>query len=314
MEYDIPILLLAFNRPDTTQLVFDQIRAVKPRYLYISTDGAREGINGEADKCETVRNIITQIDWDCEIRTYYRDKNYGCGTAVSSGISWFFEHVDMGIILEDDCLPDPTFFEYCKSLLERYKDNEEVKLISGTSFITDLSKNNSYYFTKYANIWGWATWRRVWQQYRLEIEDLEETFISTDFSSVFYNEVERRYWYKEFKKVELKQINTWDYQLLYSIWKSKGVCISPNINLIKNIGFSNNSTRTFLFDPIKMPNSAAMSFPLQHPSIEVDDNTDKYIFLNAYSHSPKRLLRLLKKNGLMKVFRYITASFSIFYN
>ena len=155
------VLFIIFNRPETTQRVFDAIRLAKPTRLYIAADGPRENKTGEKELCEQARKIAQNVDWDCEVKTLFQKENLGCGKAVSHAISWFFENEDMGIILEDDCLPHQSFFKYCEELLEKYKNNDRIGIISGNNFQKKRKIGSfSYYFSDIVNIWGWATWAR----------------------------------------------------------------------------------------------------------------------------------------------------------
>lgn len=170
-KLNVPVLLLIFNRPDTTQRVFHEIRGASPLQLFISADGPRENKPGEFEKCQITRDIVRQVDWDCEVYTNFRDKNLGCKIAVSSAIDWFFENVEEGIILEDDCLPSFSFFRFCEELLEKYRDDERIMQIGGTNLLSEWQRSDdSYYFSKYGAIWGWATWRRAWQYYDVNMK------------------------------------------------------------------------------------------------------------------------------------------------
>ena len=161
-----PILFLIFNRPETTKKVFSAIKEVQPPRLYIAADGPRSEQPDEADHCELARTIATKVDWDCEVKTLFRDQNLGIRIAVSQAIDWFFEQEPEGIILEDDCLPDQSFFWFCKELLEKYRNDTRIMHIGGTNFQFGKNRTNySYYFSRYAHIWGWASWRRAWEYY-----------------------------------------------------------------------------------------------------------------------------------------------------
>ncbi|MBA4056200.1 MAG: nucleotide-diphospho-sugar transferase, partial [Marivirga sp.] len=161
---ETPVLLLIFNRPDTTRRVFEAIRKARPKRLFVAADGPRQHKPEDADRCAKARKIATDVDWECEVKTFFRDTNVGCGRGPSGGISWFFEHVDEGIILEDDCLPSPLFFRFCAELLERYRDDKRVMEIGGNTFMDEANRDKeySYYFSSHNNIWGWATWKRAW--------------------------------------------------------------------------------------------------------------------------------------------------------
>lgn len=154
-NYSVPILFIVFNRPDPTQQVFEKIRQIRPQQLFIAADGPRENQPDDKINCAQVRAIINRIDWDCQVQTLFSEKNLGCGKAVSNAITWFFEHVEEGIILEDDCVPDVSFFDFCKAMLEQYRNNPHVMMISGTSFLYNrIESRESYFFSKYYSIWG----------------------------------------------------------------------------------------------------------------------------------------------------------------
>jgi hypothetical protein len=304
-RFETPILFLIFNRPDTTRLVFNQIKKVQPRRLFVAADGARQSVAGERERCEETRKIISEVEWDCDIQTLYREQNLGCGSAVSSALTWFFEHVAEGIILEDDCYPDLSFFNYCTDLLSRYRHTDRVKLIGGNNFQDGITRGTgSYYFSHYPEIWGWASWRRVWQQYDFDMSGLNETFREEHLKDVYKSNEEKKYWYQQFMKTKEGAINTWDYQLVYSILKTAGIAISPQVNLVKNIGIDNNATHTSLYDSKKDLQINSLKFPLVHPQMIVDKEADHYTFTQIYSRSPQRLLRLIKENGAKNILLY----------
>jgi len=179
-EFNTPILFLVFNRPNTTQRVFNVIRQVKPKQLFVAADGPRRDKGADEEKCEATREIVKQIDWDCEVKTLFREENLGCGKAVSSAITWFFENVEEGIILEDDCLPNLDFFGYCEELLDRYRDNREVMFIGGDNFQKGKKWGDaSYYFSAYNHVWGWATWKRTWDIYDFKLDSINENDIDS---------------------------------------------------------------------------------------------------------------------------------------
>ena len=215
MKLKTPILLIIFNRPDTTQQVFNAIRQAQPRQLFVAADGPREDKDGEAEKCQRTREIVKQVDWDCEVRTLFQEKNLGCGLGPVTAINWFFENAEEGIILEDDCLPHPGFFVFCETLLDYYRDNEKIMHISGNNFQYGRKRGNaSYYFSTYTHNWGWATWRRAWKHF--------------DF---YCTSAEHRK-------------HVWDKQWEISVRKQGGLAILPNVNLVSNIGFGPNAVHT----------------------------------------------------------------------
>lgn len=245
-----PVLFLVFNRPDTTQRVFEEIKRYKPSHLYIAADAPRDNKLEEAELCQAVRDlIVNNIDWDVEIKTLFRDKNMGCKMAVSSAISWFFENEEEGIILEDDCLPHPDFFTFCNSLLNKYRDDPRVMQISGDNFQGGNKFGEaSYYFSRFNHIWGWASWRRAWKNYDLSMSDYPIFKSNQDIKGIWGdNKGLCKYWLKIFDKVYNDQVNTWDYQWTYSIWKNNGLTILPQQNLVKNIGFGESFTHQNAF-------------------------------------------------------------------
>ena len=198
-----PILFLVFNRLDATKQVFEVIRKVVPSKLYIGCDGPRDNREGEDKKVKAVREyVLDSIDWDCEIKTLFREKNLGCGKAVSSAISWFFENEEMGIILEDDCLPSLSFFPYCEELLIKYKEDARIYHISGHNPLTYTKTKYSYYFVRIQHCWGWASWRRAWEKYNFDITDLDDFIEQKKINKIFTRSVDRNYWIDPFKKME----------------------------------------------------------------------------------------------------------------
>lgn len=244
--FETPILFLVFNRPDTTALVLDSIKLVKPRKLFIAADGPRENREGDIDLCKRVRDlVIARIDWDCEVNTLFRENNLGCGRAVSEAISWFFTQVEEGIILEDDTLPNISFFKFCRNLLERYREDETIMHISGNNFQSGIIRSDGdYYFSKYSHIWGWATWKRAWQKYDYLLSNWPDYKLFGLSRICNYDETQIKFWKKIFDEVYSGLIDTWDYQWLFSIWFNKGVCVLPNLNLVINIGFREDATHT----------------------------------------------------------------------
>ena len=243
---DTPILFLIFNRPDTTATVFEEIRKQRPKYLFVAADGPRDKKSGEAETCKKTREVVTNgIDWDCELKLLFRDRNLGCGHAVCQAITWFFEQVEEGIILEDDTLPDPSFFNFCEVLLEKYRYDDKIKMISGDNFQGNKMRcNASYYFTGLCHIWGWATWKRTWNEYDFSMEQLNKNSVKESLKKYFNDSNVVNAWYDIFNKVKDRTIDTWDFQLAFSIWEHEGVNIVPQKNLVSNIGFGFGAVHT----------------------------------------------------------------------
>lgn len=263
------ILLLVFNRPYTTLKVFETIRAARPPRLYLAADGPRQEKIGELQLCQEVRNIVTQVDWPCEVFTLFRSENLGCKKAVSQAIDWFFEHEEEGIILEDDVLPLPSFFTYCDELLVYYRDNPNIAMIGGANFVAPyLSIEDSYFFSKYSYIWGWASWRRAWQYYDADMQDWPSWKDQKLLRKLADNNILfERYWRIQFDLTYQDKINTWDYQWMFICWKMGFLTVLPKTNLITNIGYDDNATHTIGDTPefILQASPQALAFPLKHP-------------------------------------------------
>ena len=242
------VLFLVFNRPDTTKQVFEAIRKAQPPRLYVAADGPRADRQGERERCEEVRRIATAVDWECEVKTLFREKNLGCKIGVSGGIDWFFEHEEEGIILEDDCLPAQSFFPFCDELLNRYRDDERIFIISGYNKQQEwYSSKYDYFFSHLGGIWGWASWRRAWKYYDIEMNGLEKLIDEGFFEKLLGKSLgkERQgQLLNAKKKILLGQISTWAYQWGYTRHKYQGLACVPSVSLISNIGFGTDATHT----------------------------------------------------------------------
>lgn len=277
MPFETPILFIIFNRPDCTLRALNEIKKVQPKKLYISADGPRQRKSGEKEICELTRKIVFEnITWACEVKSLIRDENVGCKLAVSSAINWFFENEEQGIILEDDCLPEHSFFNFCQILLKKFKDENSVMHIGGTNFLTDKIRiDASYYFSKMIHIWGWATWRRAWKLYDIEMNHLDE--LEKDFKKITVSKKEKNYWIKIFRKVKKNQIDTWDYQWQYSIWVNNGIGITPAVNMISNIGFGPGATHTVNAGETVANMSTEAINTIHHPlTIERNSEADNF--------------------------------------
>lgn len=274
------VLFLVFNRLDTTKQVFEAIRQAKPPRLYIAADGAREAKEGETEKVNAVREyIISNIDWECEVKTLFREQNYGCKMAVSGAIDWFFENEEMGIILEDDCLPSQSFFWFCEELLERYKDDMRVWHISGATIVNKKNDVFSYHFSSYPGIWGWASWANRWEKYDVGINN----FIYQK-SMDFNNNIDINYWKEIFLNVKENRIDTWDFQWIFTMWNSNGLSISPNLNQIQNIGFGADATHTQNQESELSKMETYNIVKIYHPyEVAIDINIDMYMKKKYFS-------------------------------
>jgi hypothetical protein len=250
IQFNTPILFLVFNQPDITMITFEEIKKIKPKQLFISADGPR--INNKKDKkeCLEVRDLILdKVDWDCDIKTRFLDTNMGCKKAVSSGITWFFSHVDKGIILEYDCLPSRSFFGFCEKMLSKYESNPKVMSITGTNHIGYKNiTDDSYFFSRIPSIWGWATWKDAWVKW--DSDCLNHKLILDNINIHFQNNDHKFFWTKKLKKVKLEMDKTWGHPLVFSFFLNDGLCVTPKKNLITNIGFSENATNATYTDDL----------------------------------------------------------------
>lgn len=241
-----PVLFLTFNRPETTAMVFEEIRKARPGRLYVSGDGPRHGVHSDLTLVEETRKIATQVDWPCHVETLFRESNLGCKAAVGGAISWFFQKEHEGIILEDDTVPHPDFFLFCDSLLEKYRNETRVSAITGGNFQNgEVRGDASYYFSRHPHVWGWATWRRAWLFYDPLIEFWPRLRKSKLFKNLFSSRREMRYWTNIIESVHKgRQTTTWDYPWMASVFSRNGLVATPRVNLVSNIGWGSNSTHT----------------------------------------------------------------------
>ena len=300
-QFKMPILFLVFNRPDFTRRVFERIRSVKPVKLFIAADGSREGVVSDKENCESVRAIVKEIDWPSDVRTLFRAQNLGCKRAVSGAIDWFFENVEEGIILEDDCLPDMTFFRYCEELLAKYRYDTSVMVISGTNLQFGNKRTKySYYFSKHLHVWGWASWRRAWKYYDVNISLWPEIRDGGWLYDLFGDKKKVEYWKRIFDRVYKGEIDTWDYQWGLACWIQAGSIILPNVNLISNIGFGQGATHTKSKHQVANLAVERMDFPIKHPTHKIkdcraDNATDKLMYSAQEASLPVRVVRKLLK-------------------
>ncbi|MER2998309.1 nucleotide-diphospho-sugar transferase [Pontibacter populi] len=308
--FETPILFIVFNRPQKTQQVFEKIREIKPTKLYVAADGPRLNNNQDALFCEEVRSLI-KVDWDCSLVIKYRDNNAGCKINVSEAITWFFQNEEYGIILEDDCLPDTSFFSYCENLLHRYKDDDKVFSISGCNFGYSAKGSDDYFFSPIFNMWGWATWRRSSDLVDYNLNDwksltyLEKLFfIVRKLGRPYHINFDWgwfQYWINILNNVAKGDLDTWDYQWAYAQMKWGQLTIFPEINLIENLGFDLDATHTKSTNKYRKFTSNQYT-GLQNPTFKPKLDFDFYDFYQkkvwAYYHRQPFLFHL--KNYLLK--------------
>ena len=257
-SFKTPILLLIFNRPVTTAAAFECIRSIRPASYFVAADGPRAHVEGESARCAEARRIATTVDWECGLHTLLRDRNLGLGPAVVSAVTWFFEHVPQGIILEDDCVPSRSFFQFCEELLAYYADNTAIMHISGNNFQYGRTRGQaSYYFSRYSHIWGWASWRRAWNHYDFELIPKQD------------------------------RAHIWDGQWRLSVERNHGMSILPNVNLVQNIGFGVDSTHTHTMERFAMLPAHNIAFPLHHPQrMALDRAADDFTYYANFRNVP----------------------------
>ncbi|MCE6992657.1 hypothetical protein [Dyadobacter sp. CY323] len=240
--FDVPILLVTFKKPETTCHVLEQIRKIKPAKLYIFSDAPASGNEEEVDLVETCRHLLhdSQINWNCKVERWFPESNVGSAIGIPSAISWAFETCDKLIILEDDCLPHPTFFSFCKFMLDKYQSNERVMHISGTQSNPEIRVDHAdHFFTRVGNTCGWATWKRAWNKYDFWMEQLPEMKSQRKIQKIFGDAEIAKYWHDRLDKVyEETKKNSWEHQWQYTLFQNYGLATVPNVNLVSNIGIS----------------------------------------------------------------------------
>ncbi len=273
-----PVALIIFNRPDCTARVLESIGRAKPEKLFVIADGPRPDRPDDPEKCAAARAVIDRVDWDCEVLTRFSETNLGCGLGPATGIDWVFEQVEDAIILEDDCLPDPSFFPFCEELLERYRDDERVMMIGAINFLGQYqTRDQSYYFSRFGGSWGWASWRRAWRHFDWRIKLWPQVKAARILERMFPDPAHCAYWTGIFEQIyHGRMTDVWDFQWLLACWINSGYRIFPEVNLISNIGFGDDATHTFGESPYANAPTREIKFPLKHPemivrSVEADE-------------------------------------------
>ncbi|MFN9645516.1 MAG: glycosyltransferase family 2 protein [Cyanobacteriota bacterium] len=288
-----PVLLLIWRRPHTLRLVLDALRPAAPRWLYVACDGPDPRRAGEADDVAAARKLIEcHIDWPCRIERFYASENQGCRLGVSRAISWFFNQVEEGIILEDDCVPHPDFFPFCSTLLERYRHDTRVWGVGGNNFQQGRWRGDgSYYFSHYFHSWGWASWRRCWQHYDGELSQLYPLIESGYLSTIFPDPLERKSWIRLWRRLlERGKPDSWAYRWAFTCLLHGGLLAIPNRNLVSNVGFGEGATHTF-----RQANRAVRTAidqglgPLETPSFLLRDMAaDRFTFNKVFGGDQQR--------------------------
>lgn len=274
-----PVAIFIFNRPETTQKVLNSIKLAKPSKLFVFADGPRHDRLNEAEKCEATRSLIDQVDWDCKVFRDFSNTNQGCANRVASGLNLVFSLEEEAIILEDDCIPHPTFFRYSSELLEYYRHDERIMSVCGLSVPQSIMRDSySYCFTQYIRCWGWATWRRAWQHYDHDMKLWPQVKKGKLLNNFLQNKSYIDFWTKIFQEVFDGKIDSWAYRWMFSCWLQSGMHILPEVNLISNVGFGADATHTANDSFAANLTTQEIQFPLRHsPYVFRDTKVDHYI-------------------------------------
>lgn len=292
-----PVALIIFNRPETTRRVFAEIAKARPQILLVIANGPRADHPEDNEKCAAVRAIIDHVDWDCKVLTNYSDDNIGCFRCISGGLDWVFDTVEEAIILEDDCVPHPTFFRFCEEMLEKYRNDERIAMISGDNFQFGRKRTAySYYFSRYPHIWGWASWRRAWKYFDADMKLWPEIRDGGWLQDLLGDRRSVWYWKIKFENTYKGRRDIWDYQWTLSCWTQNSLTIIPNVNLISNIGFGPDALHTKEKTKVLEMTTEPMMFPISHPTYILRDSiADSMTEKLSFSRQP-----LLEK-GMIKI-------------
>ncbi len=299
------VAMLIFNRPEDTKRVFEQVRKVKPSKLFVIADGPRANREDDKIKCKKTREIFDNIDWKCEVYKNFSENNLGCAKRGATGFSWVFDNVDECIFLEDDCLPNISFFKFCDELLQKYKHDTRIMLISGTNQLEKWEKSKySYHFSKFGGIWGWASWKRAWKYYDFDIKLWNEENVKNVLKHRlnFFQYISRKSIYDDIYNKKAK-FSSWAYQWGFARIIQSGLAISPSVNLITNIGAGIEATNTKKASPVSNLKNHEMKFPLLHPPyVIVDDEYDKKMY-NKICGSNYRILKNFISNKIREILK-----------
>lgn len=306
-QLNVPILFLFFNRLSLTKRVFESIKQSKPKKIYLASDGPREEHLNELQVVESIRHfVLSNINWDCEIHTLFRDKNLGCKYACSEAVTWFFDNEELGIVLEDDTVPTQSFYKYCTNLLKHYQYDERIGMIAGNAPLNNHTAKDSYYFSRYVRFWGWASWRRAWKHYDVECLNFDNFMKTKGLSAATSSKREEKYW----RKVATSgTADTWDYQWLFACWEQSMLTIIPSVNLVTNIGFNPDATHTVnIYSSHNQAKNFELSFPLVHPDFVIHNKVldDKNIELEFLPSIKRRIINKLTKIFNIRVNKFFS--------
>ncbi len=273
------VLLLGFNRPALLARVIDHVRAAEPPRVYLAVDGARVGRAGEQEAVRATQALASSLDWGCSVQTLFQPENLGCGRGVSTAVTWFFDHEQRGIILEDDLLPRSTFFPYCEELLDRYETDERVFAVSGCNYVPEefiTHPEDAYRFSRIPHIWGWATWRRSWSRYDWNIAGWRDRLPPNRlYESSGRSILGTAYWWSTFELMARHHVDTWDAQLVFAAMANRGLTATPNVNLVENIGFGADATHT-VRQPDHLLGTTEVLLPMSPVDVVVDERADAW--------------------------------------
>jgi hypothetical protein len=292
MSFKTPCLFIIYKRPEMTKIVFDEIRKIKPQFIYIAADGPRRSIHSEEELCLKTREIVKSIDWDCAVKTLFQEEHRGCKKAVSAAVAWFFDHVEEGIILEDDCLPNASFYPFCQELLEKYRSENRIMMISGFNAVQQAEHaGKSYHFSHYGSIWGWATWKRAWRYFDPDMKRYRDQGTAHLLEHIIRDKREYKTRMKLFEATYNGRIDSWGYAWSFARLINGGLSIVPKVNLVSNIGYGMNATHTLIDNPrLRDIPVLPLDYPLQHPeAIAVNAEYDRLLFA---IYNPSRVSRI----------------------
>lgn len=308
MSLSTAVGFIIFSRSNFVEQVFEVIAQAKPKKLFVIQDAPRLDRPGEAEKCAAARAVIQKVDWDCEVFTNFSEVNLGPGRRIATGMEWVFSHVEEAIFLEEDALPSLSYFSFCEAMLERYRHDKRVMSINGCNYVNRNRTGDSYYFSKYFDCWGWALWKRSWGYYDYHMKSWPEFQQSGSLDQIFEDPYEKEYWRGAFERMyrDPQEINTWDIQLQYAIWSQSGLIVSPNKNLIGNIGCNDleGLHATGKYDP-RADVPIEQLKEIKHPSFVVRNReADQNLF--DIIHGGKEIRR--RDRPLMKMLRLLSSS------
>jgi hypothetical protein len=320
-----PVVFCIFNRPQTAARVFAAIAEARPPKLLVVADGPRPNHPEDVVGCRDSRALVERVNWDCEVRTRFASVNIGSTLRIPTGLDWVFENEEQAIILEDDCLPHPDLFRFCDELLAKYRDDERVAQIGGSNLQYGRNRTaDSYYFSRFTHIWGWATWRRAWRRYDASLSTWPPVRDTPWLHGLLGDAKQERYWRRIFDRVASGRQDAWDYQWTYACWRSEALCALPSANLVSNIGHGPLSSHTRVRSPLANVPTEPLDFPLRHPrqvvpSATADAFTAKTVYqpfvprmASKIRHDPRGLAAQLEERALRRLRKIVSRGLAAF--